>query len=76
MCVCTEVALHHASLQSLRDSLWKAKDESAEGAKIWQTKLKEAHQKSEVGRELVILTGSLPTMCCIHTASLNPLLCL
>ncbi len=71
MCVCTLVALHHASpLQSLRDSLWKAKDESAEGTKMWQTKLKEAHQKSEVGRELrelVILTGSLPTMCCIHT---------
>ena len=38
----------HTNTQSLRDSLWKTKDEAAEEVKLQQTKLKEAYQKSEV----------------------------
>ncbi len=67
VCVCTSRPLL-PSLQSLRDSLWKAKDEAAEGAKVWQTQLKEAHHNTEV-----VLTGPLPTVLTAHTASLNPL---
>lgn len=38
----------HMHTQSLRDSLWKAKDEVAVSTKAWEDKMKEASYAAEV----------------------------